>query len=237
MQRSVYLPSMHFLFALCIIGMCSSLHGVAARWDQFSQEEFSPAHAAFSFPLLMHAMAVQSYRGALIFFAGDQVNTTFLSVLHTYWQFTTILGTIVAVICILLFFSFLPQWTTQIDTSDENEPPAPSETNMWDSVTYGETLFQKYVSPVVLQANETGVLAMVPNRDSYGCHFVRTRKVPALGFELMMEESKFNRECDVLFDYKRKARLFVRQDETANHYHDHDHDDDVDNSQVGKDAV
>merc|ERR1712157_165803 len=68
-QRSIYLPSMSCLFVLCLIGMVSSVHGLVSRWQQVAREEFTPAHAAYSFPLLMHALAVQSYRNALDFFA------------------------------------------------------------------------------------------------------------------------------------------------------------------------
>mmetsp|Transcript_17055 Transcript_17055/g.36790 ORF Transcript_17055/g.36790 Transcript_17055/m.36790 type:complete len:110 (-) Transcript_17055:604-933(-) len=87
-QRSIYIPSVTCLFGLCIFGMISSVHGSIVRWKQISREEFSPAHAAYSFPLLMHAMAVQSYRSSLNFFTpADEVSPMIKTALHVYWVF------------------------------------------------------------------------------------------------------------------------------------------------------
>jgi hypothetical protein len=56
-HRMIYLPCMHFLFALAVLGVLSSVQSLITRWDDFKKKEFSPAHAAFCFrtgPLLIH---------------------------------------------------------------------------------------------------------------------------------------------------------------------------------------
>ena len=197
-QRSIYLPSMTCLFGLCIIGMLSSVHGLIVRWKQISREEFSPAHAAYSFPLLMHAMAVQSYRSSLDFFApADTVSPTLKTALHIYWVFLVVVGTITAVTCIIMYLVFLPTWV-DVDTRDELEPPAPNETSICNSVTYGESLIQPYISPTILQANETGILIMTYDYQNNWWDLVRTRRIPAFGFEPMMGKRMFNRERNAL---------------------------------------
>lgn len=197
-QRSIYLPSMTCLFGLCIIGMISSVHGLIVRWKQISTEEFSPAHAAYSFPLLMHAMAVQSYRSSLDFFApADAVSAQFKSALHVYWIVLLVVGTITALTCIVLYLTFLPTWV-YVDTRDELEPPAPNETSICNNVTYGESLIQPYVSPTILQANETGILVMAYDYQNDWYDLVRTRRIPAFGFEPMMGKRVFHRERNAL---------------------------------------
>ena len=59
LHRRVYLPCMHFLFAMCLIGMAASLTSLFVRWDDFKKQPFSPAHSAFLCPTLSHANAVQ----------------------------------------------------------------------------------------------------------------------------------------------------------------------------------
>lgn len=197
-QRSIYLPSMTCLFGLCVIGMISSVHGLIVRLKQIAREEFSPAHAAYSFPLLMHAMAIQSYRSSLDFFASaDEVSPAFKSALHIYWVSVVITGTIVALTCIITYLVFLPSWV-DVDTRDEDEPPAPNETSICISVTYGESLIQPYVSPTILQANETGILVMAYDYQNNWCDLVRTRRIPAFGFEPMMSKRTFKRERNAL---------------------------------------
>ena len=77
-HRMLYLPVMHFLFATCLIGAVSSVHSLTVRWDGFIQKKFSPAHAAFCFPTLSHANAIQSYRSAIIAFSDLQSNEIFM---------------------------------------------------------------------------------------------------------------------------------------------------------------
>ena len=190
-QRSIYLPSMTCLFGLCIVGMISSVHGLIVRWKQISREEFLPAHVAYSFPLLMHAMAVQSYRSSLGFFApADAVSPALKTALHVYWTVLVVAGTITALTCIVMYLAFLPSWV-DVDTRDELEPPPPNETSMCNSVTYGESLIQPYVSPTILQANETGILIV-------SWDLMRTRRIPTFGFEPMMSRRAFNRERNAL---------------------------------------
>lgn len=51
-QPKVYLPCMHVLFALCLIGMVASVSSLIVRWEEFRKIPFSPAHAAFCAPCL-----------------------------------------------------------------------------------------------------------------------------------------------------------------------------------------
>lgn len=59
LHRKVYVPCMHFLFSLCILGMIASVSSLIVRWDEFKKQPFSPAHSAFLCPTLSHANAVQ----------------------------------------------------------------------------------------------------------------------------------------------------------------------------------
>ena len=168
------------------------------RRQQVAQEEFSPAHAAYSFPLLMHALAVQSYRSALDFFANaDAVSPVLMRALHAYWVALVIAGTTVAIICGVTYLVILPSWVV-IDTVDEVEPPSPQDTSISDLVTYGESLIQSYVSPTILQANETGTLIMAYDYQNGWCDLVRTRRIPAFGFEPMMGKQLFQEERNIL---------------------------------------
>jgi hypothetical protein len=178
--------------------MISSLHGVAVRWKQIQKEEFTPAHAAYSFPLLMHALAVQAYRSSLGFFSDTgEVNPALKSVLEIYWIVLISTGTFVALMCLIMYLSFLPSWI-EINTNEELEPPAPTETSVFETVTYGESLIQPYVSPTILQSNEAGVLIMTHDYEYNWSGFVRTKKIPAVGFEPMMRKRTFTQEREVL---------------------------------------
>lgn len=64
-MQKYYLPFLHCMFALCLVGMVSSLHSLWMRWDILQQKEFSPAHLAFCFPTLSHTNAVQAYRASI----------------------------------------------------------------------------------------------------------------------------------------------------------------------------
>lgn len=214
-QRFMYLPAMTCLFALCVIGMISSIYGLMVRWKQIAAEEFSPAHAAYSFPVLMHAMAIQSYRSSLDFFASaDAVSAQFKSALHAYWMVTLVTGTLIALICIILYLIFLPSWV-DVDTSDELEPPAPNEITICNSVTYGESLIQPYVSPTILQANETGNLMLAYDYQNDWCDLVRTRRMSAFGFEPMLSQRTFRRERIKLFMGWQEEDVIQEGDEEA----------------------
>jgi hypothetical protein len=67
-------------------------------------------------------------------------------------------------------------------------------------VSSGETLVQPFVSPAILQANETGTLVLT--RDSNGAvRYARTRKVTALGFEPIMDDIEIDLEREFLLDW------------------------------------
>lgn len=200
-HRMVYLPCMHFLFGLAVFGVISSAQSLIARWESFKKKDFSPAHAAFCFPTLAHANAIQAYRAALNSFSDTESGTPFKIAIYVYWVVFLVSGTIATVYVTWKFFYMLPSWT-QIDVIDEVEPPAPYQTTLTlhNAITTGETLRQPFVSPAVLQANETGALIMLP-RTAGGNRYVRTRRLPALGFEPTMEWSELSKERDVLLDW------------------------------------
>lgn len=198
----VYLPCMHFLFVLAVIGVASSVQSMVVRWNEFKKKPFSPAHAAFCFPTLAHANAIQAYRGAVNSFSGMPPGSPFKLALYTYWVIVLVAGTIGTAYLTAKFFYMLPAWT-QIDVADEEEPPAPYETTLTlqDVITTGETLRQPFVSPAVLQANETGALVMLPRGADGRNRYVRTRRLPSLGFEPTMKWSEMNHEREVLLDW------------------------------------
>jgi hypothetical protein len=194
---------MHFLFALSCIGFIASIQALAVRRKALLKKEFSPAHAAFCFPTLSHANAIQAYRAAINSFSSEPPGTPFKVALDVYWIVVLVGGTIVTLWITAKFFYHLPSWTN-IDTQDETEPPAPFETTMTlqNVIATGESLVQPYVSPAVLQANETGALVLARRNDQDGRQrFVRTRRLPALGFEPTMSWSEMERERDLLMDW------------------------------------
>jgi hypothetical protein len=200
LHRVLYLPGMHFMFILALIGMASSLHSLYVRWASFHKKEFSPAHAAFCFPVLAHANAVQAYRGAIDAFSIIKPYSPFKMVLYSYWVVVLVCGTIATIIITAKFFYHLPEWT-QVDVTDEEEPPQPNETMMAEVINQGhfESMKQHFVSPAVLQANETGALIRAGDG-----HFVRTRRVRALGFEPTMNWSEMNDEREALLQWALK---------------------------------
>jgi len=202
-HRMVYLPCMHSLFALAVVGFLSSVQSLYVRWDSFKKKEFSPAHAAFCFPTLAHANAIQAYRAAVDAFSDIKPGTPLKIALYVYWVVILVGGTIVTVWISLKFFYMLPSWTL-VDVADEEEPPAPNETTLKDIISTGETLRQPFVSPAVLQANETGALIYIPRGPDGRGRYVRTRRLPALGFEPTMNWSEMNAERDVLLDWVAK---------------------------------
>jgi len=200
-HRLVYLPCMHFLFGMCLLGMCASIHSLVVRWKEFSKLPFSPAHVAFCAPTLSHANAVQAYRGAVDSFSTIPVGSPFKIALDCYWVVVLVSGTIVTIFIGLKFLSKLPEWT-HIDTTDEIEPPGPSETAMTSSnlLSTAETMIQPFVSPAILQAQEAG--ALVLSQDVMGSPvFRRTRKVTALGFEPIMSDLQMEVERELLLEW------------------------------------
>lgn len=202
-HRMLYLPSMHILFVLALIGMISSVQSLYVRWETFSKKEFSPAHAAFCFPTLAYANGIQAYRGAIDAFSDIKPHSTFKIVLDIYWFTILVGGTLATIIITFKFFYMLPSWTS-VDVADEIEPPAPHETLMAEVITSGDTLRHNFVSPAVLQANEAGALVRLPGREAGRNKYVRTRRVTALGFEPIMNLIELNNERDALLDWVAK---------------------------------
>jgi hypothetical protein len=67
-------------------------------------------------------------------------------------------------------------------------------------ISSGDALLQPFVSPAILQANETG--SLVFTRDSHGViKYARTRKVTALGFEPIMDSIEVDLEREFLLDW------------------------------------
>lgn len=201
MHRLVYLPCMHFLFGLCVIGMLASVTSLMVRWSSFRKFPFSPAHAAFCVPTLCHANALQAYRAALNSFSEIPANHPFLIFVYVYWVTFLVGGTITTLIISTKFILSLPKWT-HIDFSGEIEPPAPYETSMTASnlIAAGETLVQPFISPAILQANETGALVLSRNSEGYQV-YRRTRQVTALGFEPILSDMQLVDEREVLLDW------------------------------------
>lgn len=202
-HRMIYLPCMHFLFALACIGLASSCQALFTRWDSFKKKEFSPAHVAFCFPTLAHANAIQAYRGAVDAFSDIKPGTPLKIALYAYWVVILVGGSIVTIWISVKFFYYLPSWTL-VDVSDEEEPPAPNETTLKDVISTGESLRQPFVSPAVLQANETGALICIRRGPDGKGRYVRTRRLAALGFEPTMKWSEMNAEREVLLEWVAK---------------------------------
>jgi hypothetical protein len=93
-HRQVYMPCMHGLFVLAMIGIFFSVFSLFTRWTEFSKIPFSPAHAAFCVPTLCHANAIQAYRASLESFSDLTRGSMFMIVLYDYWVFVLVTGTI-----------------------------------------------------------------------------------------------------------------------------------------------
>jgi len=201
-HRMVYLPCMHVMCALSLLGMAASLHSLYDRWPDFKRKEFSPAHAAFCFPTLSHANSIQAYRGAVVSFSRIHPRSWRMFLLDAYWLVVLIGGTIATVWICGKFLYKLPEWTSP-DLSNEEEPPAPYETllSQQQMVTAGDTLTQNFVSPAILQANETGALILSRSERDGTLRYVRTRRLTALGFEPMMNWNEIQEEEEKLLEW------------------------------------
>lgn len=123
-------------------------------------------------------------------------------ILDGYWIAVLVGSTVITFWFCLKFMYMLPEWTSP-DISNEEEPPAPYETllSRQHMVTAGDTLSQPFVSPAILQANETGALILSRSARDGTLRYVRTRRIRALGFEPTMNWSEMLEEEDVLLDY------------------------------------
>jgi hypothetical protein len=207
LMQTYYLPFQHFMFTLCLVGMACSLYSLWVRWDGLKEKPFSPAHLAFCFPTLSHTNAIQAYRGCINSFSEIPRNSIFHLALYVYWIICLIGGSIV-----LLTFTFkaaerLPEWTN-ISTVGEVEPPNPSETIMSEMLHDArEIIHQPFVSPAVLQANETGILIRVKRgTEEYRLHgpYIRTRHVTSIGFDPTLSVDELRDERARLLDWVAK---------------------------------
>lgn len=107
----VYLPCMHFLFVLCLLGIAASIYSLVVRWDDFRKLQFSPAHAAFCAPCLSHANAIQAYRAAVNSFSDLPAGSPFLVGLYVYWLGVLVGGTCVTLYVAGRYIASLPSWT------------------------------------------------------------------------------------------------------------------------------
>jgi len=210
LHHDSYLPLQHFMMILSLVGLVSVLHSLWMRWPQFKTKEFSPAHAAFCFPTLSHTNAVQAYRGAVDSFSTIPPGSTFKIALWSYWLTCLIVGSIVNIIFTYKFFKRSPQWTKVDLMTGEEEPPEPSDTLIQEMIHEsgaGERILQPFVSPAVLQANETGTLVRLRRgTEDYRLHgpYIRTRHVTSLGFDITMDEEEFRQERAALMDWVAK---------------------------------
>ena len=116
-------------------------------------------------------------------------------ILDSYWSAVLVGGTIATFWICGKFLYKLPEWTSP-DLSNEEEPPAPYDTLLSQNkmVTAGDTLNQQFVSPAILQANETGALILSRSARDGTLRYVRTRRISALGFEPTMNWNEIQEE-------------------------------------------
>jgi len=144
----------------------------------------------------------KAYRGAVMSFSDIPPRSWRMFILDAYWIIVLMGGTVVTFCFCSKFIYMLPEWTSP-DLSNEEEPPAPYDTllSQQHMVTAGDSLTQPFVSPAILQANETGALVLARSERDGTLRYVRTRRVRALGFEPTMNWSEMLEEEDVLLDY------------------------------------
>mmetsp|Transcript_20862 Transcript_20862/g.25828 ORF Transcript_20862/g.25828 Transcript_20862/m.25828 type:complete len:503 (+) Transcript_20862:503-2011(+) len=207
MHHKYYLPLMHFMFALTMIGAFSSVHAICVRWKDFRDKEFSPAHASFCAPLLSHVNAVQAYRGVVNKF-GTRVPSggALKLLLYNYWLLTLIIGTVLTFCITYEFVRRVPEWVNP-EIDDDEIPPEPNETLIAKIITEGsaqDQIVQPYTSAAILQANETGTLLRVMrgHEDELGGRrYVRSRRVPSMGFDPTLNWRELDLERELMLDY------------------------------------
>jgi len=145
---------------------------------------------------------MQAYRGAVVSFSHIPRGSWRMFLLDAYWIIVLVGGTIATIWICGKFLYKLPEWTSP-DLSDEEEPPAPYETllSQQHMVTAGDTLTQSFVSPAILQANETGALILSRSTMDGTLRYVRTRRIRALGFEPTMNWSEMQEEEEKLLEW------------------------------------
>lgn len=111
LHRRFYLPTMTFLFGLCLLGAAASVFSLSVRWRDHRKLPFSHAHSAFCAPALSHANAIQAYRAAVLSFSGLPARSPLLAVLYAYWLSVLMSGTFVTVVIATKYLMSLPKWT------------------------------------------------------------------------------------------------------------------------------
>jgi len=200
-HRRFYMPVMNILFTFCMVSMASSLYLLRTRWKAFRDKEFSPAHVSFAAPLISHANAMQAYRSSLNKFSPTPPGTLFKIWLYRYWTLTVICGTVLVFVMTWKFLAHLPSWC-QIDVEDDELPPAPDETLVTQLLQQGEAgdeMKQNFVSAAVLQANESGTLVRVLQDGKM--KYVRSRRMPSMGFDPIMNFSELMSERERLLQH------------------------------------
>lgn len=114
------------------------------------------------------------------------------------------------------FILHLPIWC-KIDIDDDEIPPEPEKTMLTKLLEKGnakDNITQDYVSAAVLQANESGALVRVL-RDGK-MRYMRSRRMPSMGFDPIMSTSQLVNERDRLLQHlKYSASLQDRERGTS----------------------
>ena len=121
--------------------------------------------------------------------------------LYRYWTTCLILGTALTFVMTWKFFSYLPSWC-QIDVEDDEMPPEPEETIITQLLQRGDAgdeMKQDFVSAAVIQANESGALVRVLQDGRM--KYVRSRRMPSMGFDPIMNVSELMSERDRLLQH------------------------------------
>merc|ERR1711862_504368 len=111
---------------------------------------------------------------------------------------------------------FLPRWC-KFNVEDDEMPPSPDTTIVARLLQKGEardTMNQHYVSAAIIQANESGALVRILQDGRM--KYVRSRRMPSLGFEPLLNVTELVSERDrLLQNVKYKANPRDRMGGTA----------------------
>lgn len=210
-----YMPSQHFFMLLTIVGLISTLHAIWTRWSVFKMKPFSPAHVAFCFTTLSHANAIQAYRTSLTAYSSLPFDHPVRRLLFGYLCFFICAGTILNVVFSIKYILRIPDWTRP-DVTGEEEPPAHGTTivdEIMRETDAHEIIWQPFVSPAVLEANEAGVIIRVrQGTEDFRLHgpFMRTRNVWSLGFDPILSELELRDERAHLLEWVAMNALQAR---------------------------
>ena len=132
--------------------------------------------------------------------------------LYQYWTLCLTSGTVLLIIMTWKFVRHLPTWCS-ITIDDDEIPPEPEDTILTKLLENGnakDEITQDYVSAAVIQANESGALMRVL-RDGK-MKYVRSRRMPSMGFDPIMSSSQLLNERERLLQHvKYEASLRDRE--------------------------